>query len=339
MCQHRCVIPPGKRGLCRSRENREGKLYSLIYGIHTHGIQVDNIEKKPMYHFHPGTLVASVGTFFCNFRCKQCLNWFYAQPDYPSFNGDLSVLHQHGVGITPRDLVNKVRELGCSGIAFTYNEPTIWLEYVYDTAKLAKEAGLYTVFVTNGFITSEALDFIGPHIDAYSVDFKGFSDKAYRRQSSVSKLGEIPAVTKRAQDKWGMKVEITTLIIPGINDDLQEISEMADWIVKNLGANTPWHVSRFSPDRVPDPEFRKILPTLVAVLKKCAEVGRERGLNCVFIWAPPSGGSGDFYAEGDTICPECRQAVIKRDLWQPDLSGVSEEGKCAHCGYDLDICL
>lgn len=339
VCQWRCVISPGNRGYCQTRINKNGKLYSLIYGLIYAGIQVDPIEKKPLYHLCPGSYVASIGSYGCNFRCKQCLNWSVSWGPNPANIGKPIDFESLGpVGLSPKEFIEKVKRAreSVKGVAFTYNEPTVWLEYVLDASKLAKKEGLYTVFVTNGYITKEALDLIGPYIDGYAVDFKGFSDKTYKRQGAVPKMGKIPEMAKRARKKWGMDVEITTLIIPTINDDMKELERMVDWMVKNLGKETPWHLSQFDPLLAPAEEFKNLPFTSINSLKKIAQMGRGKGLDFVYVWAPHAGFLG-YYQEGDTICPQCGKLAVKRTTLSADVLSVDDKGKCKTCGYDLNI--
>src|SRR3989339_247005 len=324
-CGYECVIAKGKKGFCQTRLNENGKLYSLIYGKITGGIQIDPIEKKPMYHFFPGTMVASIGSMGCNFRCKQCLNYF------TSYEYDFSHLEDE-ITITPKEFINEVKKLNVSCVAFTYNEPTIWIEFVHEAAKLAKKENLYTVFVTNGYLTEESLDYIGPYMRGYAVDFKGFSNISYKKQDNEVDFQKIIELTKRAQEKWRMKVEITTLIIPGINDSVSELKKMSKWIRDNLGSNTPWHLSQYSPELAPDAEFREIATTSKAILGKASQIGKTAGLNFVFVWAPSSN-----FSISDTVCPNCQKMVIKRSGWNVSSPNFNPAGKCSFCGYDLDI--
>lgn len=325
VCGWECVIGENQKGFCQTRVNKKGKLYSLIYGKIYGGIQIDPIEKKPMYHFYPGTLVASVGSFGCNFHCKQCLNW-HCSYKY-NFNNLI-----YEIKTTPKQLVDEVKKLGHPGIAFTYNEPTIWLEFVHDCAKLARQNNIYTVLVTNGYLTPQSLDYIGPYIMGYSVDFKGFSDESYQKQGSPIKFIKILEAAKKAQQKWHMKIEITTMVIPGINDDEKELREMTKWIYKNLGFSTPWHLSQYSPELAPDLKFQNLPRTSLKQLKAIYEIGKKQGLNFVFVWAPHDG-----FAISDSLCPQCRKIVIKRSNWQVERLGIDKEGRCNFCKKDLGI--
>jgi len=286
-CQRYCRIKKGKVGFCLARKNTKGELYSLNYGI-TSGIQIDPIEKKPLYHFHPGTEILSIGSFGCNYRCKQCQNSHcsYGEPS-KSYLKNISNLNKENKEnieyISPEDLVNLAIKKKSPGIAFTYNEPVIWPEYVHDTAKLAKHKGLYIVFVSNGSWTLEALNYYGQYIDAANIDFKGWGEKVYAKQGAF--WGKLTDNLILASKK-GIHLELTTLIIPGINDKPKDLQAIALWIVKNLGPKTPWHLSRFAPDSAPDKEFAKIPPTPASTLEKAYKIGKKAGLDFVYIWPP-----------------------------------------------------
>jgi len=331
VCQRRCTIAPGQTGFCQTRINLEGKLYSTIYGV-VANIGLDPVEKKPLYHFYPGTQVLSISTFGCNFRCKQCLNFSHTW----GANKELETLCQvpkieAAEHLTkPEEIINLAKKYASPGIAFTYNEPTIWLEYVLEVAKLAKKNNLYTVFVTNGSFTTEALKLLGPYIDAMNIDFKGFSDKTYQKFGGF--FGQIPEVTSVAVKNYHIHMEITTLLIPTINDDWEEITKMTRWIVDNLGPKTPWHLSRFDPYLAPDPQFQKIPPTPISSLRKAEEIGEKAGLQFIYTWT-----AGSEYFRTDTFCPKCGQLTVERGLWQPKIVGVTKDGRCRKCGEDLNI--
>ncbi len=284
-CQRECVIPNGMRGFCMTRLNLAGKLYSIIYGLLYYGVQIDPIEKKPLYHFHPGTCVASIGSFGCNFRCKQCLNWSSNWSGTESEIGkplDWS-RNLFAALATPKQVVESAIKTGCPGIAFTYNEPTIWVEFVHDTAVLAKKVGLYTVFVTNGYITKKGIDYLGSLIDAWSVDLKGWSDKSYIKQGNLNVSAKgVRASTLYARTQYNIHIEVDTLVIPGINDDLDEMTQLARWIANKLGKSTPWHLISFSPSLAPDFKFRRLPPTPQATIEKIAKIGRKEGLRFVY---------------------------------------------------------
>lgn len=335
-CQRMCFIPSGETGFCKTRQNRKGKIYSLTYGVTT-GIQIDPVEKKPLYHFHPGEPVASFGSLGCNFRCKQCLNYSH------SWGATI----RSKPAITPQKLINQVKKGGWPGIAFTYNEPAINPEFVHDTAKLAKKEDLFTVFVTNGSWTKKALDDYGKYLDAANIDFKGFSQKTYARQGAF--FGQIPKMALYAQKKYKIHLEVTTLLIPTINNHVQELKKMTEWIVKNLGPKTPWHLSRFDPQAAPDEKFRQIPATTVGQLQKAAQIGQKAGLKFVYIWAP--GANGGLFSQADTICPQCGNLAISRSGppasalsrrlwragWQPHIIGLDKNGHCPDCNENLNV--
>jgi len=224
VCQWRCTIGPARFGVCRVYQNRDGTLYNLNYAKAS-SVAVDPIEKKPLFHFFPSSLVLSLGGWGCNFHCKDCQNWEIACPvDNEPWLGSREVL--------PQAAVEVAKGYQCDGIAWTYNEPSIWFEYTLDSAKLAKENNLYTVYVTNGYLTPEALDTIGPYLDAWRVDIKGFTDSFYRELAKVRRWRGILEVAKRAKDKWNMHVEVVTNIIPTMNDDDQQLESIASWIVR-----------------------------------------------------------------------------------------------------------
>lgn len=329
VCQRKCLIADGETGFCLTKLNQKGVLYSLNYGLIT-GIQVDPIEKKPFYHFHPGALVPSIGSYGCNFRCQQCLNWQHSWGEPASSMLKSLVLKKEDYFTSPKKIIEKIKKSGYKGIAFTYNEPVVWAEYVLETAKLAKKENLFTLFVTNGSWSKETLDIIGPFIDAANVDFKGFSQKTYTRQGAF--FGQVPEITKYGQQKYQIFMEITTLLIPGINDDPKELKEMTQWIVKNLGSKTPWHLSQYDPKLAPDKAFRKIPCSSIEQLEKAAGIGRKSGLEFVYIWAPDS-----LYSRSDLVCPKCRTVCIRRAGWEPEILAVDKKGRCAKCGEDLNL--
>lgn len=318
VCQRRCLISEGKTGFCLSRQNINGKIVSLLYG-QTTGIQVDPIEKKPFYHFKPGSLVATLGSYGCNFRCKQCLNWRYSRgapaTDYR---------------IPPKEIAEKITSAGYHGVAFSFNEPVIWFEFARDIAKeFKKQKNNFAVFVTNGSWTKETIDRLTPQIDAANIDLKGFSESTYKKQGAF--FGKIPQMAVYAQKK-GIFLELTTLLVPTINNNPKEIKRLTGWIAKNLGPDTPWHLSQFDPTLAPDKEFQKLPFTSVEELQRAAEIGRKEGLNHIYIWAPASN-----YSKSDTICPKCRKIVIKRLGWQVTEINITPPNFCQFCNYKLNI--
>jgi len=319
LCPWNCKISPDKVGICGVRQNVAGKLYSLIYNK-VSSIAADPIEKKPLFHFHPGTKVMSVGTFGCNMRCGHCQNWQIA---HVKLHGE----ETPGAKVLPAEqLIELAKQNDCAGIAWTYNEPTIWFEYALEGAKLAKKAGLYTVWVTNGYINEQALDMIGPYLDSFRVDVKGFTEDFYFKLTKIKNFKPILDAAERAKKKWNMHVEIITLIIPTMNDDEAQLKNIADWIVKELGPATPWHVTRF----VPYLEYSHLPPTPVETLDKARQIGFDAGLEFVYIGNVP-GHKGE-----NTYCPKCQKLLIERVGYQTDIKKVAR-GKCGFCQQDLNI--
>ena len=298
VCRRRCRIEPENSGFCKTRKNINGELYSLIYG-HVSSMRVSPIEIKPLYHYYPGSKWLSLGSFGCNFHCPGCQNWEIA---HAGVERETLSARQ----INPERLVQLAIEQDCKGISWTYNEPTLWLEYTLDSAKIARPHGLLTNFVTNGYITPEALDLLGPFLDAYRVDLKGFSNQVYRRLTPSLEFRGILENIKRARDKWGMHVEIITNLIPDINDDENGLGHMADWISQELGPDTPWHVTRFMPHL----KFSQLLPTSVSKLEKAREIGLAHGLRYVYLGNVPG------HPSENTYCPKCEKLLIRRLNYQ-----------------------
>jgi pyruvate formate lyase activating enzyme len=299
------------------RRNIDGVLFSLNYGLAS-SVAVDPIEKKPLFHFYPGSSVFSLGTWGCNFHCVGCQNWQIACTDVSSLEGSRA--------ISPQQAVDEAKRSGCRGIAWTYNEPTIWFEYTLDSAKLAKENGLYTVYVTNGYITPEALDMIGPYLDGYCVDVKGFSDKFYKDMAKLSHWRGILDVAKRAKNKWGMHVEVITNVMPGMNDDAEQLTALASWVKEKLGELTPWHVTRFYPKyRMEDAE-----PTPVEALERAYDIGKKAGLRFVYMGNVP----GHSYEK--TLCYSCGNLIIDRVGYNIKIAGL-DGFVCRACGAKMNM--
>ncbi|MFA4880002.1 MAG: AmmeMemoRadiSam system radical SAM enzyme [Candidatus Doudnabacteria bacterium] len=337
VCSRRCVISEGCRGYCETRLNQGGKLYTLIYGLAS-SVCVDPIEKKPVFHYQPGTKALSLGTWGCNFRCVFCQNY-----DITYINGNRleetaqRVSEQKNSsedipkkGILEPNLISKIaRKEGCQGIAWTYNEPTIWLEYTLDASKLAKKEGLYTVYVTNGYATPEALDTIGPYLDVWRVDIKSMEDKFYQEIAKVPRVSLILENTIRAQKKWKMHIEVVTNIIPTLNDSDTNLGKTAKWICKNLGEKTPWHITRFFPCL----GLKHLPMTPIETLERAQEIGQKAGLKFVYL------GNIDGHPGENTICPRCGNLAIRRVNYEVDLEGLGQQGECKKCGEDLNIFL
>jgi len=313
------------------RKNIEGKLYTLIYGK-VSSMAVDPIEKKPFFHFFPGSKVLSLGTFGCNMHCGYCQNWeiSHAVLIKGLEQGKNYTIAREPITeyIPPERLIEMAKEDNCQGIAWTYNEPTVWFEYAYDGAILAKDAGLYTAFVSNGYITEKALDTIAPYLDAYRVDVKGFTNEFYSGLCKIKDFKPVLASAERAKKKWNLHVEIITLVIPTMNDDEAQLRAIANWIVEKLGPETPWHVTRF----VPHLDFKHLPPTPVETLEKARQIGFDAGLQFVYIGNVP-GHPGE-----NTYCPKCKELLIERIGYETDIKQVSQ-GKCSACGENLNLVL
>ncbi|MEE9203012.1 MAG: AmmeMemoRadiSam system radical SAM enzyme [Dehalococcoidia bacterium] len=314
VCPWRCDIGPGKLGVCRMRHNQEGVLYPLNYGLAS-SVAADPIEKKPLFHFFPGTQCFSLGTYGCNFHCIHCQNWSISC----TAPGDMGPSQY----LSPEAAVELTRHHGCAGISWTYNEPTIWFEYTYDCARLAREQGLYTVYVTNGYITTEALDEIGPYLDAFRVDIKGFSDALYRDLAKVVRWREVLEAARRAKEKWDMHVEVVTNLIPTMNDDEEQLRGIARWVRENLGELTPWHVTRFYPQY----RLTHLPPTPVEALERAGRIGAEEGLRFVYVGNVPGHGSES------TRCYSCGQLLVQRYGYQTQVKGL-KDSRCSRCGAD-----
>ena len=315
LCAHRCRIAPGKRGFCAVRENRDGTLYTLNYNV-VSSEALDPIEKKPLYHFHPGTSVYSLGTIGCNFRCKHCQNWTISQ---------ISIDEANAIEMSPELAVKRAVASGARSIAWTYNEPTIWFEYTYDCARLAKEEGLATVYVTNGYITKEALETIAPYLDAFRVDIKAFTEDFYREIASAE-LAPVLESAKLARE-MGMHVEVVSLIIPTLNDSEDEIRDMSKWIYENLGADTPVHFTRFHPYY----KLQDICSTPLDTLERAYSIAREEGIKYVYIGNVPGNG------HEHTFCPECGELLIERGMFGMDSNKLTERRACPRCGEEISI--
>jgi pyruvate formate lyase activating enzyme len=337
-CQRYCTIEENKVGFCATRKNINGQLYSLIYGV-LNGIQTDPIEKKPIYHFMPGTQVLSFGAFGCNYRCKQCLNFHcsWGEPGATILK-ELREKSSKEKIVEPEQIVNLAKEKNIPGIAFTYNEPSIWPEYVHDVAKLAKKNKLFTVYVSNGSWTKENLNYVGQYIDCCNIDIKGFFKETYEKMGAY--LGQVLELTEIALKKYKILIELTTLIIPTINDSEKEIKAIANWVCQKLGPETPWHLSRYDPNLAPDNQFKKLPLTSRQSLNKAYNIGKKAGLKHIYVWAPPKDVQEEPFSIGNTICPNCGKLVIKRSLWRPKIIGLKQKNNkvfCQNCDYQLNI--
>lgn len=273
-CNHRCRIAPFKRGICGVRKNEQGKLYNLVYG-RIIAENIDPIEKKPLYHFLPGTSSLSIASVGCNFRCLWCQNWDIAQ--CTKDNADLAEIDSDlGIEVEPTQIVEDAQKAGCPSISYTYTEPTIFLEFALDTMKLAKKAGMKNVWVSNGYMTKETLDLINPYLDAINVDLKGFSEENYIKYSGA----KLQPVLDNIKDIYKRKIhiEVTTLIVPGVNDDEKQLAGIAEFL-SGISKNLPWHISRFFPAyKMPDTPV-----TPMESLKHAESLGKKAGLKYIHL--------------------------------------------------------
>ncbi len=312
-CEHFCAIKPGESGRCGVRRNIEGTLYLVVYGEPV-AIHIDPVEKKPLFHFHPGGEILSLGTYGCNFRCPFCQNWSMSQErDFAEPRG------QHA---PPEALVDACIRKRIPMIAYTYNEPTVFFEYTYDTARLAHEHGIKNVYVSNGYMSQAALEMIGPYLDGINVDLKAFTEAFYREQcqARLEPVKRNIAYIAREMETW---IEVTTLLIPGLNDSEEELRAMAGWLAE-VDPDMPWHVTAFHPDY----EMLDRPATSPRALARAYEIGKAAGLHHVFV-----GNVMDADRES-TYCPRCGAKVIQRhwfnvqELWQ-------ERGVCHKCGEKI----
>ncbi len=309
LCPHNCVIQKNKTGICGARTNIDGRLISIIYGEVT-AVSMDPIEKKPLYHFYPGSDILSIGTKGCNFKCLFCQNYHISQD-----------MNAHSEYYSPEDIVKTAIQKQSIGIAYTYSEPFIWYEYVMDCSRLARENNLKNVFVTNGFINPDPLNDILKYADAMNIDLKTFRDETYKKVSK-GKLSNVLDTIKTASSKC--HVELTTLIVTGINDDIKEMKDIIDFIY-SIDPDIPWHISRYHPS------YKYNAPaTDINFILRVYEEARKK-LNFVYCGNIPSSCGGS-----DTICPKCKTAVISRNGYNVSINSL-KNGKCAKCGNNLKI--
>ncbi len=313
-CAHRCVLRPGRLGICGVRQNRGGWLYTLVYG-QVVASKVEPIEKKPFYHFLPGSFALSIATQGCNFHCAFCQNW------------EISQAHREGVvpetrQITPDRVVEEAVAAGVRSVAYTYVEPTVFIEFALDSMVRARAAGLRNLFVTNGYETPEAIELVAPYLDAANVDLKAANDRFYRRVCGARWEPVRDSVIEMR--RRGIWVELTTLLIPGLNDGRRELRAMAEWIATVVGPETPWHLTRFQPAY----KLRELQPTPAATLVEAAKIGREVGLRHVYVGNAPEA------EEATTSCTLCGERLIARADY-----AVTEwrlvEGRCPNCKLAL----
>ncbi len=311
ICHHFCTIKEGKRGICRVRENKDGRLTTLVYPK-VIANSVDPIEKKPLFHIRPGSYSYSIATVGCNFQCSFCQNSNIAQMPR-NYRGNIQ-----GSDMLPETIVKEALKTGCESISYTYTEPTIFCELAIETARLAREEGLLNIFVTNGYMSTRLLEMVAPYLDAANVDLKAFDDKFYQIYCKA-RLEPVKKNIKQMK-AMGILVEITTLLIPGLNDDPDDIEAMAKFIANEVGRETPWHISRFHPcykmtDRPSTP---------VSNLEKAYETGKSAGLKYVYIGNVP-GKSWE-----NTFCHSCGELLIERYAYNIK-NHMKEKSKCPVC--------
>lgn len=308
LCPHYCLIDEGKAGRCHVRVNKDGVLYSLNYGKAA-SVALDPVEKKPLYHFHPGKPILSIGTNGCNFSCKFCQNWELAEAKSPTND------------IKPADVPALAKRGRSFGVAYTYNEPFVWYEFVLDTARLCHALGLKNVLVTNGFVNSEPLEELLPYIDALNIDIKSLRQD-FHDELTGGKVEPVLETCRRAAR--GTHVEITNLVIPGYNDTPDQFEELAAWIAENLGKDTPTHLSAYFP------RHRLHAPPTPAKTLLAAKAVFDQYLHYVYL------GNVATNVGSDTFCPECGNLLIERMGYHSRLIGLSGT-RCAKCGADAHI--
>jgi pyruvate formate lyase activating enzyme len=315
LCARRCLISDGASGFCLVRKNQGGVLYTLNYGKAV-SAGVDPISKKPLAHFNPGALVMSVAAAGCNFRCQFCDNWMISQ--------DREVA---GRPFPPEEIVKSALNSNCQGISYTYTEPTIFMEYAYDTSKLAHEAGLFNTFVTNGYMTPEAVKTIAPFLDAATVDFKGGGDPDFYK--SVSAVPHVEAIYESLKELKlnSVHLEITNLVVPKIGDSMDKIKQMAAWIRDYLGKDTPFHLLRFHPDY----KMTTISATAVEVMERAYMTAKHEGLNYVYLGNVPG------HPSENTYCPNCNELLIKRYSFEITQWKLTSDMRCPVCGQKIPI--
>lgn len=315
LCAHRCFIPSGRDGICKVRVNRAGSLYTLVYD-RVISLHIDPIEKKPLFHYLPGTRSFSIATVGCNFHCRFCQNWEISQ--LPRDRQGMVL----GEPLSPTSIVRRALASHCHTIAYTYTEPTIFFELAYATAELATRAGLKNIFVTNGYMTPEALRMIRPYLHAANIDLKGFDDKRYRRLCGAKLQPILDSI--RLMKELGIWVEVTTLVIPGHNDSDEELRRMARFL-KDLGPDIPWHLSAFFPAY----KMLEAAPTERKTLLRAWDIGKTAGLRYVYCGNVPG------LCREDTSCYRCGEALIRRAGFDVEFNRL-EHGRCPSCQAAID---
>jgi pyruvate formate lyase activating enzyme len=315
LCARRCLISDGGTGFCMVRKNNVGTLYSLVYAKAISAC-IDPITKKPLSHFNPGAMVLSIATIGCNFRCQFCDNWMISQERQLT-----------GHDFPPENVVKTAEDNACQGISYTYTEPTIFFEYAFDTAKLAKQVGFFNTFVTNGYMTPEAVKTIAPYLDAATVDFKGGADpEFYRTFSAVPSVEPIFQALKEMK-RNDIHVEITNLVVPKTGDSVERVNQLAAWIKDSLGKDTPFHLLRFHPDY----QLTTTPATTIETLEKTYVASKDAGLNYVYLGNVPG------HTCENTYCPNCNELLIKRYSFEITRWNLTKDMRCPVCGRDIPI--
>ena len=314
LCSHHCLIADGKYGICQVRQNIGGILYTHSYG-NLISANVDPIEKKPIFHLLPGSVSYSIATAGCNFRCDFCQNWQISQKE------EADRIGIRPLSKTPEKIVNEALEAGCKSISYTYTEPTIFFEYALETGRIAKKKGLYNIFVTNGYMTKDCLNMSAGMLDAANVDLKSFNDEYYKKTCG----GRLKPVLETIEymRKLNIWVEVTTLVVPGMNDSEEELKKIALFLT-GVDKNMPWHISKFYPMH----KLNNLASTPLATLRTAYDIGKAAGLNYVYLGNVP--GQGE-----DTFCPKCSQLLIGRVGYYVRNNKI-EEGKCPKCKVKIE---
>ena len=321
-CARHCLLHNDTIGFCTAIVHREGALYSTAYGV-VGEVSVTPIENRPVYHYRPGSRTLCLGGLGCNLRCAFCQNWEVAFRD-ARYGGGLS-----SPNLAPERVIELALEQNCDGIAWTFNEPSISPMYTLDCARLAHEVGLFTVFVTNGMMTHEALDLLGPHLDVYRVDIKSLDPNFYQHVAGTAHITDIFPVARRAQQEFGIHVETVTNLMPSLNDSDAHLTRLAEQIFSQLGADTPWNLTSY----VPYAHMTHIPPTPPETLSRARVIGRKAGLRFVYTDNPASPETANTY------CPDCGTLVLERTAHRVIPHQLGTDGSCARCGAYLGIIL
>ncbi len=318
LCHHACLIKNNSVGICKARENVDGKLFSLVYGYPV-ALNADPIEKKPFFHFLPGSLSYSLGTFGCNFHCLNCQNWDISRA------ADIEKKIKKIDFIEPQKIIKSAIDSNCESIAYTYNEPTVFTEYAIDIMQLARQNNLKNVWVSNGYMSDLCLEAILPYLDAINVDLKSMDSEFYKN-ICLAKLEPVLNNLKSIKTA-GTHLEITTLIIPELSNDYEMLEKTAEFIVSELGTDVPWHLSKFSPEV--SWKLKKTPSTPEEILLQAHEIGKSAGLKYVYVGNIP----GD--ERENTYCPSCGQLALRRFGYE--IERLDHNGRCVYCDKSLDI--